>query len=94
MKSADLTHTDESASNSGLRFEIIESENLDPERQFAVKIVVDLSIKRPPTALKQPPTAGTCDHTSQFDSLIASLNRCNRHLEVITRYLIGSVLKT
>ena len=64
---SDLTHTDESASNSSLRFEIIESENLDPERQFAVKIVVDLSIKRPPTALKQPPAAGACDHTSQFD---------------------------
>src|SRR5262249_23552017 len=88
MKSADLTHTDESASNSGLRFEIIESENLDPERQFAVKIVVDLSIKRPPTALKQPPTAGACDHTSQLDLLIASLNRADRHLEIVSRALI------
>jgi hypothetical protein len=58
MNSDDLIHTDESASNSGLRFEIIKSETLDPERQFAVKIVVDLSIKHPPPALKHHPRPG------------------------------------
>jgi hypothetical protein len=52
----------------------------------------DDPLKNPPTLKllprEQPPTAGACDHTRQLDLLIESMNRCDRHLEIITRALI------
>jgi len=37
------------------------------------------------------PGPGACDHTRQLDLLLESMNRCNRHLEIITRAMCNGV---
>jgi hypothetical protein len=60
---------------------------------FPVEPGIEKSPKLELVPRRESPTATPtpCDHTRQLDLLIESMNRCSRHLEIITRAMCNGV---